>query len=500
MTTFFSLLAARAARYLPGLLAAAALLTGCKPELDSMPKATAGTADFSRYISVGNSLTAGFEDNGLYREGQLNSYPSMLAQQMALAGGGSFTQPLFPEAQPNGSGYLRLTGFDATGSPVLVTVADGLALRGGLAASGEPLLTKYGGEINNLGVPGLRMSQIEAPGLGDASTRGPYNPLYERLIPDGTPSQSYLKRVAAARPTFFTCWLGNNDVLGYATSGGALAELQPASYGLTDTASFGRRARKLIDTLTVHGAKGVVGLIPNVTAIPFFTTVGAKVQQQLAATHHDSLIAITGPYNVVPGPATNRRKRIATADIMGGGTNKELFTLTGGAYVSLIGQPSGQYWYDFYRQLAPGLAAQGLVITYPDFKAALRVDTTQAFGVSDGNPWPTTLLLDDEEQVSVQDRTRDFNNILRAKALAKGLAVFDAYTFFNGIAAQGLATSGVSNSTSYITGNLFSLDGVHPAPRGYAVVANELLRIINEKYGATLPYVDPGQYRGVKLP
>ena len=89
---------------------------------------------------------------------------------------------------------------------------------------------------------------------------------------------------------------------------------------------------------------------------------------------------------------------------------------------------------------------------------------------------------------------------MRAKAGAKGLAVFDAYTFFNGIAAAGIATSGVNNTTAYITGNLFSLDGVHPTPRGYAVIANELLRIINDQYGATLPLVDPGQYRGVKLP
>ncbi|MBC7449537.1 MAG: G-D-S-L family lipolytic protein, partial [Hymenobacteraceae bacterium] len=83
---------------------------------------------------------------------------------------------------------------------------------------------------------------------------------------------------------------------------------------------------------------------------------------------------------------------------------------------------------------------------------------------------------------------------------AKGLAVFDAYTFFNDIAARGIATSGVNNTTAYITGHLFSLDGVHPSPRGYAVIASELLRIINSKYGSTLPLLDAGQYRTVKLP
>jgi hypothetical protein len=57
---------------------------------------------------VGNSLTAGYADGGLYLEGQQNSYPSIIAKQMALVGGGKFTQPLFTEAQANGSGYLKL--------------------------------------------------------------------------------------------------------------------------------------------------------------------------------------------------------------------------------------------------------------------------------------------------------------------------------------------------------------------------------------------------------
>ena len=47
-----------------------------------------GSADFTKYVAVGNSLTAGFADGGLYRDGQLNSYPSILAGQFATVGGG----------------------------------------------------------------------------------------------------------------------------------------------------------------------------------------------------------------------------------------------------------------------------------------------------------------------------------------------------------------------------------------------------------------------------
>src|SRR5579863_10243077 len=111
------------------IIAGLLLLTACKPEIKT-PKATHGTADFSRYISVGNSLTAGYADGGLYLAGQLNSYPSIIAKQMQQAGGGSFAQPLFDAAQANGSGYLSLTGFNADGTPITTPVTSNLAIIG----------------------------------------------------------------------------------------------------------------------------------------------------------------------------------------------------------------------------------------------------------------------------------------------------------------------------------------------------------------------------------
>ena len=489
---FFLARLPRPVRLLPGVLTLAAALAACEPTLDTVPAPTAGTANFSRYIAVGNSLTAGFADNGLYLEGQLTSYPSQLARQFALAGGGAFVQPLFPENQPNGNGYLRLTGFDAAGAPVLTRVTTGLAVRG-TSPRGE-VLTKFTGDINNLGVPGLRMAEIDATSLGNAnSTSGPYNPLFERLQPDGVTNQTYLQRVALARPTFFTCWLGNNDVLGYATSGGAISG--SPSYEMTALASFTTRAHKLLDTLTVDGAQGVVALIPNVTAIPFFTTVGPQVKARLAALNEPQLVVTTGAFEILGSGAT--RRTIDATDIQTAAGGRQLFTLTGGAYVPLIGTPSGLYWRTFYADVVPGL---GFPVPWADFERALNLDTTQRFGLSDRNPWPSTLLLDDVEQAAVQARTAAFNDVLRAKAVSKNLPVFDAYTFFNEVAARGAVTNGVVNTTAYVSGNLFSLDGVHPTARGYALITNELLRIINQRYNATLPFVDPAMYRGVRLP
>ena len=73
---------------------------------------SAGNADFSKFVSIGNSLTSGYRDGALYLDGQKESFPSMIAKQMALAGGTqTFTQPLMPN---NVGGFTDL--FAASGN------------------------------------------------------------------------------------------------------------------------------------------------------------------------------------------------------------------------------------------------------------------------------------------------------------------------------------------------------------------------------------------------
>lgn len=53
---------------------------------DGLPL-TAGSANFAKYVSLGNSLTAGYADGALFKQGQTDSYTNILAQQFALVGG-----------------------------------------------------------------------------------------------------------------------------------------------------------------------------------------------------------------------------------------------------------------------------------------------------------------------------------------------------------------------------------------------------------------------------
>lgn len=458
-------------------LSSSILLAGCDPEFEDDRTLSAGSLDLTKYVAVGNSLTAGYQDNGLSLEGQLNSYPNILANQFSYVGGGEFTQPLFSLEQRNGSGYLRLTGFTSTGSPITSTVTTQLAVRGMGADGKTPLLTKYTGGINNYGVPGIRVSDIKIQGYGLNNPQG-FNPFFERIQPDNS-FQTYLERVSTSAPTFFSLWLGNNDVLGYATAGAF------ASF-ITPTADFEANYTEMVNALSANNTEGIVATIPDVRAVPFFTTVGPTFKASLPAAV---------PAVVVLTKNTPTRKVVPKSDIKDANGGTTLFTLTAAPYLPLVGTATGKYWRDLARSQSPSNPNVALV----QYLTAFQIDTTKMFGLSGENPFPSALVLDADEQAEIATATTAFNNIIKAQAASKNLAVFDAYAFFNGI-QSGFMLNGVAYSPAFITGNLFSLDGVHPTQRGYAIIANEMIRAINAKYGSTIPTVDVTQFRAVLIP
>ncbi|MBW4890938.1 G-D-S-L family lipolytic protein [Mucilaginibacter sp. HMF5004] len=427
------------------ILLAAASIAACKPVI-TVPTPTTGSADFTRYISVGNSLTAGYADNGLYLSGQLNSYPSIIAAQMQTIGGpASFNQPLFSTAQASGTGYLSIDKFNADGTPHFVTIA-ATAVRGISTVTGGPLFTKYSGPLDNYGVPGIKLSDITNPLYGNG------NPYFERLLPGNGPFQTqYIDFITASSFTFFTNWLGNNDALGYATGGGG----GYAGAGvLTDKGNFSTLYTTLITRLTANGAKGACATIPDVTTIPFLTTVtyGAILAgvQKVAPQVTDIYINAADATGAVYAP------RKATA--------ADLFTLTFNS--------SGQ------------LAKIG----------------TNGYGVSPLNPIETQYVLDANEVALVKDYVNSYNNTIKTASASKGLAVFDSFAFLTNIKTNGLLVNGISLNSNFVSGGIFSLDGVHLTPRGYAIVANQFISVINAQYGSNIPTVNVSAYAGVTFP
>lgn len=466
-------------------LLAGVLLTSCDPEIDA-PSGESGEANFSSYLAVGNSLSAGYADGGLYREGQLTSVPAILAQQFEYVDGGEFVQPLFSEEQRNGSGYLRLIGFTPQGTPITETVTSNVAIR----SQNPTLYTKFTDNVNNVSVPGIRTADVTTAGYG--SPQG--NPFFERLT--NNPMQTYLQYVQeqaqAVDHTFFSLWMAENDVLGFATSGGAFSGgmLNQSTRTITPVNTFDQNFTALVNTLTANGEEGILVTIPDVTAIPFFTTVGPSVKAALTAAGAPGFVALTG--------SGNTRVQVGTAQI-NAAQNGVYFPLTAAAYAPLLGRPTGKYWRDLARQVSPSQDPLVVRGTLAALLANYAIDTTSAFGVSGGNPLPSALLLDVAEQNAVKSATTAFNNIIRAQAEARSLALWDAHAFFNSI-QNGFTRNGVSYSPAFITGNLFSLDGVHLTPRGYAIAANEMIKAINAEYNSNVPLVDETQYRTVLFP
>lgn len=425
---------------------AAAILsfTACDKDITTPPVSNSGSADFTRYIAVGNSITSGYANSGLYLAGQQMAFPNLLAGQMKMAGGGSFTSPFFSADQATGSGYLKLTGFNTDGTPVIVPVAS-QGVRGQTTISGVPVLlyTKYSGDLNNYGVPGIRLSDVTNPLYGN------FNGFYERLLPGnaGSNTTAYLDFVTAKPFTFFTCWLGNNDILSYATSDGISVADAP-----TPKDDFTKLYTATIAALTKTGAKGVVSTIPDVTVIPYFHYI--TVQALLAGAQKISpafqavyIQALDGSGNYITRAATN---------------------------------------------------ADDIMLDFDTSTFGQTVNGKPYYGLSPANPLSSAAVLDVNEIAKVQDYVASYNASIKAVAATYGLPVFDPYTLLNNL-KTGITQDGVNLNASFISGGFFSLDGVHFTPRGNAYVADEIIKVINTKYGSTIPALDISTYNPVKV-
>ena len=446
---------------------------------DGLPL-TAGSANFSKYVSLGNSLTAGYCDNALFIEGQKGSYTNILAQQFALVGGGVFKIPLMAD---NIGGFIG--GNPAFGPRLYFNGAGPAQVSGTPTTNPATVLT---GGFNNFGVPGAKSFHLVTPGYGTL------NPYFGRFAT--SPSTTVLADAVAQTPTFFSLWIGNNDVLSYATSGGTgtnqTGNLNPATYGsndITDPNVFASAYNTLLDGtngLTKNGAKGVVANIPYVTSVPFFTTVKYNAAT-LTAAQASALNSGYATYNGGLQLAKNanlitEQERLARTITFAAGANAlvivdEYLTNLSGLSIPSYRQATSV---DYILLSSGGVSAQ----TY------LPAGNGTQFPLAD--KW----VLSKSEVAELKTATDAYNTTIKALATAKGLAFVDANAALAQVASPvGFTANNYNVTSTYVTGGAFSLDGVHPGPRGYALIANKFLEAINATYGSNLKAVDLSKYR-----
>ncbi len=480
---------------------------------DGLPL-TAGTADFSNYVSLGNSLTAGYADSALFMEGQKGSYPNLLSQQFALVGGGEFRIPYTND----NIGGLLLGGFQIQGPRLYFNGSGPAPVSGTITTEITSTLT---GPYNNMGVPGAKSFHLLAPGYGNVAgvPSGQSNPYFVRFA--SSPTASVLGDAVAQNPTFFSLWIGNNDVLSFATSGGTgvnqLGNLNPTTYGgndITDPNVFGSVYSTLLDGLTANGAKGVVANIPDVTSVPFFTTVPTNPIPGLPPASAAQLNQLFGAVNQITtalgqpsrfsvlasddgNPATAERNPLLIVDE----SLPNLSAYITGALTPVLGGPTAGYLGNLYGRARHARSAGIGDRDYILLTARGVIGTTQAgapspfnvIGVSNPMQDSTTLTID--ETLQVKTATTAYNVSIQGLATAKDLAFVDANLVLNQVAGSGISNSGYTVNSTYVTGGAFSLDGVHPSPRGYSLIANEFLKAINLKYGSNFKEYNFSDFR-----
>jgi lysophospholipase L1-like esterase len=108
-------------------------------------------------------------------------------------------------------------------------------------------------------------------------------------------------------------------------------------------------------------------------------------------------------------------------------------------------------------------------------------------------PLPDSLVITTTERSAIETAIVGFNAAIAAEAQARGAALVDEYALYDGIYRNGITIGGTHYTTAYISGGLFSLDGVHPSTLGSGILANRFLEAINARFGARIPPVDLSQ-------
>ena len=452
-------------------------------ELDAIPAELAAEValntnglDFSKYVSIGASFTAGYTDGAMFKAAQENSFPNILAGKFGtefkqplmndniggLVYGGTAVQP--PRFYFNGAGPARLPAMPTT-----------------------ELTAVLSGPFNNFGAPGAKSFHLGVAGYGQL------NPYFGRMA--SSSGASVMGDALAQSPTFFTLSeIGGNDVLGYALSGGSgvdqTGNYNPATYGssdITDPNVFASVFSGMVTALTANGAKGVVANVPYITNLANFTTVPYNPIPLDAATAsfvNNAYAAYNGgiqqafAYLVAVSPMT---QEMANAEIA-----KRTISFAAGQNAVVIMDED----LTDLTAINPGLismrqatAADLLLLAGSAFIGTLadpnNPGSINGVAVPLGDQW----VLTPQEQSAIKTATDAYNTTIAAIAASNpNVALVD----FKGVLAEastGIKFDAYTLNTKLVTGGLISLDGVHLTARGYALMANKILAAMDAEFG-----------------
>jgi len=401
---------------------------------------------YQQYVALGDSLTAGWQSGCLVQRNQVNSFPAMLAHSLY---GGDFEQPLVQEGPLTNGTAPKCLGAEFA-PPVSIDVVPMSEMYGPLNAT---LPRPY----NNLGMPGAEVADLTT--LTSVNPNGSAIERISALVLRNFPTSPFNNTNAveqaasllapAASSAIATLWIGNNNTLGASTSG-----IVVDGVTLVSQQDFQASYSAIVAGIP-PGVQLVVANLPYVTAIPFSTTIPPIV---LDANRQP--VIVNGSTVPLLGQGDDAYPCVPVAPDHG-------CPLPPNALVNLsasplLGQGIG---------IPTALGGTGLPLPHGS------IDATGAHaGVT---------LYPDEIQL-LKERTDQYNSVI-ANSSGSSAVFVDTNARFSEIQAHGYDVGGIQLTTAFLTGGIFSYDGVHPSTIGYTIVASEFIDAINTQTSSAFP-------------
>lgn len=421
----------------------AALFAGCDNEELMAPEAPAAGDMFTRYVAIGNSITAGFQSGGINANLQMEAYPVRLAEQM----GASFFVP-----------ELRYPGCPPPLTQIFPTTQRLEGGNSGTCALRQEPLPPF---VSNVAVPGAEV--IDALSNLDASSNA--NPLTTLFLGGRTQLQAALD----ADPTFASVWIGNNDVLGAALAGTTAL--------VTNQARFTDYYSQILDGLeSAENLQGglLIG-VADVTAVPALSAG----QAYLAAIPAAQAAQVLPPNLAVSNSC-------APAS-MGGVGDQTRVPFQHGATLIQVATA-------LYQQL--GQNAPTITLDCAQDRT-VRQTVGAAFGSVDNIPaeieaaiagTANISLLTAQEIGTLAQAVNDYNTFIAAQADRLGWAYLNPNELFEANAQlippfpELVENDQTPWGTDQPFGPLFSLDGVHPSTASHRLLTDRVIATINNHY------------------
>lgn len=101
-------------------------------------------------------------------------------------------------------------------------------------------------------------------------------------------------------------------------------------------------------------------------------------------------------------------------------------------------------------------------------------------------PLPAGSLLKSKTRSEIDDKIKQINEGLFSLARERAALIYDLQGLFRRLRSDGIVVGGRRLTAEYL-GGFFSLNGMYPGATGHAIVANEILQLLNRAHDADFP-------------